>query len=114
MGVKGRYMKTTSRNAADDLRPEYRRSDFGTPVRGKYAQRVIEATNVASPIRRSLKPFQMVVRSTRHGEGFLEIASPPLAQLPVQRGRAASGAPVNGPLDGQAIDGLPESVILRV
>ena len=31
---------------AEDLRPEYKRSDFGTLVRGKYAQQVIEATNV--------------------------------------------------------------------
>ena len=39
-------MKKASRRPVDDLRPEYRRSDFGTVVRGKYAQRLIEATNV--------------------------------------------------------------------
>ena len=39
-------MKKGSRKATDDLRPEYKRSDFGTLVRGKYAQRVLEATNV--------------------------------------------------------------------
>ena len=39
-------MKKTSRNATGDLRPEYKRSDFGTLVRGTYARRVIEATNV--------------------------------------------------------------------
>ena len=39
-------MKKTSRNATGDLRPEYKRSDFGTLVRGTYAQQVIEATNV--------------------------------------------------------------------
>jgi hypothetical protein len=39
-------MKKSSRRAAADLRPEYKRSDFGTLVRGKYAQRVSEATNV--------------------------------------------------------------------
>ena len=39
-------MKKASRKPADDLRPEYARSDFGTLVRGKYAQRLIEATNV--------------------------------------------------------------------
>lgn len=31
---------------ADELRPEYKRSDFGTLVRGKYAYRVAEATNI--------------------------------------------------------------------
>lgn len=30
----------------DELRPEYRREDFGTMVRGKYAQKMREATNV--------------------------------------------------------------------
>ena len=39
-------MKKASRKPTDELRPEYKRSDFGTLVRGKYAQRVIEATNV--------------------------------------------------------------------
>ena len=39
-------MKKASRKPADDLRPEYKRADFGTLVRGKYAQRVVEATNV--------------------------------------------------------------------
>ena len=39
-------MKRASRKPEDELRPEYKRSDFGTLVRGKYAQRVIEATNV--------------------------------------------------------------------
>jgi hypothetical protein len=39
-------MKKASRKRTDDLRPEYKRSDFGTLVRGKYAQRVIDATNV--------------------------------------------------------------------
>ena len=39
-------MKKASRKPTDELRPEYKRSDFGTLVRGKYAQRVIAATNV--------------------------------------------------------------------
>src|SRR3990167_6812218 len=41
-----RSMKKASRRATEDLRAAYKRSDFGTLVRGKYAQRVIEATNV--------------------------------------------------------------------
>ena len=39
-------MKKASRKMADELRPEYKRSDFGPLVRGKYAQRVAGATNV--------------------------------------------------------------------
>ena len=30
----------------DELRPEYKRSDFGTIVRGKYANRIKAETNV--------------------------------------------------------------------
>jgi hypothetical protein len=39
-------MKKAGGKSSDELRPEYKRSDFGTLVRGKYAQRVAEATNV--------------------------------------------------------------------
>lgn len=39
-------MKKASRKPADELRPEYKRSDFGTLVRGKYAARLAEQTNV--------------------------------------------------------------------
>jgi hypothetical protein len=39
-------MKKGSRKAVDELRPEYRRSDFGALVRGKYAARVAAETNV--------------------------------------------------------------------
>jgi hypothetical protein len=39
-------MKKVSRKPTDELRPEYKRSDFDTLVRGKYAQRAAEATNV--------------------------------------------------------------------
>ena len=39
-------MKRGSRKAIDELRAEYRRSDFGKVVRGKYAARVAAETNV--------------------------------------------------------------------
>jgi len=39
-------MKKASRKPADELRPEYKRSDFTSLVRGKYAARVSQATNV--------------------------------------------------------------------
>jgi hypothetical protein len=39
-------MKKVSRKTSDELRPEYKRSDFGTLVRGKYAARAAESTNV--------------------------------------------------------------------
>ena len=39
-------MRKASRKATDELRSEYKRSDFGALVRGKYARRVLKATNV--------------------------------------------------------------------
>lgn len=39
-------MKKASRQAPDELRPEYNRSDFDSLERGKYAARLAEETNV--------------------------------------------------------------------
>ncbi|MCW5199404.1 hypothetical protein VU05_01535 [Desulfobulbus sp. F1] len=39
-------MKKAEPEAADELRPEYKRSDLGKIVRGKYANRIREESNV--------------------------------------------------------------------
>jgi hypothetical protein len=39
-------MKKASTKTTDDLRPECERSDFGVLVRGKYAAKAAESTNV--------------------------------------------------------------------
>lgn len=39
-------MKKAKPSAADELRPEYTREDFGVLVRGKYAARLKAASNV--------------------------------------------------------------------
>lgn len=39
-------MKKGKLDGMDELRPEYKRSDFGEIVRGKYANRIKEETNV--------------------------------------------------------------------
>ena len=39
-------MKKASRKPGDELRPEYKRSDFATLVRGSYAAKVSESSNV--------------------------------------------------------------------
>jgi hypothetical protein len=39
-------MKKAKSEKEDELRPEYNRSDFGEIVRGKYANRIKEETNV--------------------------------------------------------------------
>jgi len=50
-------MKKRSRKKPDELRTEYKRSDFGVLVRGKYAKRVSEATNVVLLDDRVAKAF---------------------------------------------------------
>ena len=39
-------MKKARQTTTDELRPEYKRSDFGVLVRGKYAARVSESSNI--------------------------------------------------------------------
>jgi hypothetical protein len=39
-------MRKAKTLAADELRPEYKRSDFGTLVRGKYVERLRATSNV--------------------------------------------------------------------
>ncbi len=39
-------MKKAKSQEKDDLRPEYSRSDFGEMVRGKYAARIAEESNI--------------------------------------------------------------------
>lgn len=39
-------MKKAKSEMTDELRPEYKRSDFGEIVRGKYANRIKAETNV--------------------------------------------------------------------
>ena len=39
-------MRKAKTAAADELRPEYKRSDFGTLVRGKYIDRLRTSSNV--------------------------------------------------------------------
>jgi hypothetical protein len=43
--MNGTFMKKAN-SQADELRPEYKRSDFGKMVRGKYAGPIAAATNV--------------------------------------------------------------------
>jgi len=39
-------MRKTKKRGADDLRSEYKRSDFGLLVRGKYVERLQASSNV--------------------------------------------------------------------
>ena len=44
--VNGTFVKKAKLSRVDELRPEYKRSDFGEIVRGKYARRIGQSTNV--------------------------------------------------------------------
>ncbi len=46
LNQNGGSMKKVRPHRSDELRPEYKRSDFGTMVRGKYAQRLAKESNV--------------------------------------------------------------------
>ena len=39
-------MKKARKRKNDELRPDYKRSDFGTLTRGKYAARLRESSNI--------------------------------------------------------------------
>ena len=43
---RGKFMKKVKSEMTDELRPEYKRSDLGKIVRGKYANRIKAETNV--------------------------------------------------------------------
>ncbi len=69
--------------AADELRSEYRREDFGPMVRGKYATRLRESSNIVvldPEIAEAFPNAQAVNAALR---GLLELAKTS-ARLPVQ------------------------------
>ena len=73
-------MKKVSRKSADELRLEYKRSDFGALVRGKYAARVSESSNI-------------VVLEPQVARAFLNDHAVNEALLGLIRGRKSSARP---------------------
>src|SRR5437773_52738 len=45
-GQRGSCMRKPKKLVANELRPEYKRSDFGALVRGKYLERLQKSSNV--------------------------------------------------------------------
>jgi hypothetical protein len=62
-------MKKAEKEADEELRPEYERSDFGELVRGKYAPRIAEETNVVvlDPEVAAAFPNDAAVNEALHG-----------------------------------------------
>jgi len=67
-------MKKVSRKAADELRSEYKRSDFGNLVRGKYAARRAAETNVVMLDPEVAKAFPNDIAVNTALRGLLEAA----------------------------------------
>jgi len=74
----------------DDLRPEYRREDFGTMVRGKYAARLKESSNIIVLDPEIAEAFPNAKAVNDALRGLLELArtsvnrSSPSASTPAQ------------------------------
>jgi hypothetical protein len=68
-------MKMAKRKTTDELRSEYKRSDFGTLVRGKYAERVAAETNIVilEPELAAAFPNDRAVNEALRG--LLEVAA---------------------------------------
>jgi hypothetical protein len=62
-------MKKAKPDEGDELRPEYKRSDFGAMVRGKYADRIAEETNIVvlEPEVAKVFPNDQVVNEALRG-----------------------------------------------
>ena len=45
-GLRGNFMSKPKKKSADEMLPEYKRSDFTKVVRGKYADRLRKSSNV--------------------------------------------------------------------
>jgi hypothetical protein len=82
-------MKKAKSEASDWLRPEYKRSELGEIVRGKYARRLAESTNIVVLDPQVAKAFPTDDAVNTALRGLLELARSS-ARLPR---RSTRGAP---------------------
>jgi hypothetical protein len=68
-------MKRGSRKAGDELRPEYRRSDFDKLVSGKYAARAARETNVVVLEPKLAEAFPNAKAVNEALQGLLDVAA---------------------------------------
>lgn len=81
-------MKKGKAGMTDELRPEYKRSDFGEIVRGKYAARIKEESNVVllePEIAQAFPNDEAVNKALRY---LLEIAESSARLVPGLSGKA--------------------------
>ena len=77
----------------DDLRPEYRREDFGAMVRGKYAARLQESSNIVVLDPEIAEAFPNTKAVNDALRGLLELARVS-ARLPAPSGSTSAPAPI--------------------
>lgn len=80
-------MKKTKRKVTDELRTEYKRSDFGNLVRGKYAERVAAETNIVVLEPDVAKAFPNDNAVNEALRGLLEGDAPTSRETPRSTGR---------------------------
>lgn len=68
-------MKKAEGKPTDELRPEYKRSDFGNLVRGKYAARVAAKTNVVVLKPEIAEAFPNDIAVNEALQGLLDVAA---------------------------------------
>ena len=82
-------MKKARRRKHDELRPEYKRSDFGKMVRGKYATRIAAATNVVVLEPEVAEAFPNDEAVNEALRSLIDIAKASIRPARRSRGRAA-------------------------
>jgi hypothetical protein len=82
-------MKKAKPQKSDELRPEYKRSDFGTMVRGKYVKRIATTTNIVilEPEIAKAFPNDKIVNDTLRSLLRLATAT---SRLPRRKSRASA------------------------
>jgi hypothetical protein len=85
-------MKKANLPPKDELRPEYKRSDFGKMVRGKYAKKIAASTNVVllDPEVSRAFPNDHAVNAALHS--LINIAKATVRTTRRVKGRAAKDA----------------------
>lgn len=85
-------MKKAKRKATDELRSEYKRSDFGSLVRGKYAAKVAAETNVVVLEPEVAKAFPNDRAVNEALRGLLDVAATTARLTRRSTGRAKTAA----------------------
>lgn len=82
-------MKKTNPSKRDELRSEYKRSDFGKMIRGKYADKIASSTNVVVLDPEVAKAFPNDLAVNEALRSLINLAKASTRPTRRSRGRAA-------------------------